>query len=661
MADRPRVLTMPAADARATTAIGHYLDWLDAERGLRLDTYEQLWQWSVTDLDAFWQSLFDHFGVVSDTRTGPALADASMPGARWFPDARVNYARHLLVDAHAGHENDHEVAVIAFSQTRERLVLTFGDLREQVARARAGLVRLGVRSGDRVAAYLPNIPETLVAFLATASLGAVWASCAPEFGPRSVVDRFSQIEPTVLLAVAGYTYGDKAVDRREEVAAIRAELPTLRHVVHVPYGEHPLDDSVAWDDLLREQGPLDFEPVPFAHPLCVLFSSGTTGKPKAITHGHGGLTLEHLKNQGFCWDLQRGDRFMWFSTTAWMMWNALVSGLLLGSAIVMIDGNPLFPDLEWQWRVAEESGATVMGVSPGFVMACRKEGVRPAATHDLSRIKQVAVAGSPLTVEGFEWLNEQFGDGVILNVASGGTDICSGMVGGNPLLPVYAGEMSGRLLGVDTRAFDPEGREVVGELGELVITTPLPSMPLGFWGDDDGSRYREAYFDMYPGVWRQGDWIRFTPEGTCVITGRSDATLNRGGVRLGTSEFYAVVEEFPEVVDSLVVHLEDPEGGPGELLLYVVLREGVEGTEGADTIGARVRAALKGGLSPRHIPDEVVVVPSVPRSRTGKKLELPVKRILQGRDPDTVASRDALVDATSLDAYIEHAARRASS
>jgi acetoacetyl-CoA synthetase len=462
----------------------------------------------------------------------------------------------------------------------------------------------------------------------------------------------------VLLAVAGYGYGAKDVDRREQVAEIRAALPTVEHVVHVPYGGNGLPDATSWDDLLAERGDLAFDPVPFAHPLCVLFSSGTTGKPKAIVHGHGGVLVEHLKNHGLSWDLHAGDRILWFSTTAWMMWNALVSALLVRASIVMIDGNPLHPDLRWQWQLAEQTGATLMGVSPGYLMACRKEGVRPAEEFDLSRIRQLGAAGSPLPAEGYRWVHEQFGPGVLLNVGSGGTDVCSGIVQGSPLQPVWAGEISGPCLGVAAQAFDEEGHPVVGELGELVITAPMPSMPVGFWGDDDGSRHRATYFEDYPGVWRHGDWIRFSEVGSCVIAGRSDATLNRGGVRLGTAEFYRVVEELPEVLDSLVLHLEDPAGGNGELLLYVELRPG---TELDDALRRRIAAALRTSLSPRHVPDAVVAVPAIPRNRTGKKLELPAKKILLGAALEDVASRDVLADPTSLDTFVRLAATRRAS
>ncbi|MGW5720077.1 acetoacetate--CoA ligase [Amycolatopsis sp. NPDC003865] len=633
------ILRPVAPDVRETTEIGRYLTWL-AERGRPFEDYAALHRWSVTDLDGFWTSIKEFFGVRFHSPATAVAGDRRMPGTAWFPGATLNYAEHALGGPGG------EVAVVAYSQTRDRAELTWDELRDQVARARAGLIRLGVGRGDRVAAYLPNIPETVVAYLATASLGAVWASCAPEFGARSVVDRFGQIGPRVLLTVAGYRYGAKDVDRRAEVAEIRAGLPTVEHVVHVPYGEYDLPDTLSWPELLTESAP-GFEPVGFAHPLCVLFSSGTTGKPKAIVHGHGGILLEHLKNHGLSWDLRPGDRILWFSTTAWMMWNALVSGLLTGASIVLVDGNPLHPDLAWQWRLAAETRATLMGASPGFLMACRKAGLDPAASHDLSALRQLGAAGSPLPAEGYHWVRDVFGPDVLLNVGSGGTDVCSGIVQGGPLQPVLAGEISGPCLGVDAKAFDEHGTEVVGELGELVITAPMPSMPVGFWGDDTGSRYRETYFDVYPGVWRHGDWIRFSREGSCVIAGRSDATLNRGGVRLGTAEFYAVVEELPEVEDSLVVHLEDPAGGNGDLRLYVVLRDAVLDAP----LREKIAAALKSSLSPRHVPDSITAVPVIPRNRTGKKLELPVKKLLLGARAGDVVGTDVLADPTALDAF----------
>jgi acetoacetyl-CoA synthetase len=639
------VLWTPPADVRETTEIGRYLTWLEHERGLVFESYEELQRWSVDDLEEFWASIWDFFEVKAHAPYTAVLASDAMPGAKWFPGARLNFAEHLV-----GEDDDAgEVAIVSRSQTRGPVDVTFAELREQIARARAGLERLGVGPGDRVAAYMPNIPETVVAFAATASLGAVWASCAPELGARSVIDRLAQLEPTVLLAVGGYGFRDRSIDRRDEVATIRAALPTLRHVVHVTYGEHELPAAVSWEELLAEPGPLEFLPVAFDHPLFVLFSSGTTGIPKAIVHGHGGILLELLKAHAFSWDLKPGGRLLWFSTTSWMMWNALVAALLVRSSIVMLDGDPGWPDLGWQWRVAEETRPSFMGVSPVFLMACRKAGLQPGRDCDLSSIRVFATAGSPLPGEGYRYVYEQLGPDVLLINGSGGTDVCTGYVGACMLTPVYDGEISGRLLGVAADAFDARGEPVVGSLGELVITRPMPSMPVELWGDTDGSLYRSSYFEMYPGVWRQGDWIMFTERGSCFVTGRSDATLNRGGVRLGTGEFYGVIEELPAILDSLVVHLEDADGGAGELVLFVVLADGVELD---DELHASICRELRSQLSPRHVPDMITAVPAIPRTLTGKKLEAPVKRLLRGEPADDVASRDSLLDPTALDTFV---------
>ncbi len=651
------VLWTPPVDVRKRSRVGAFMDWLGRTRGLSFAGYAELWQWSVTDLPGFWGAVWEYFDIRSDTPPSEVVADPVMPGARWFPGTRVNYAEHVLrmpgIAADAP-------AVLAYSQSRPPITLTADELREEVRRVRAGLRRLGVTAGDRVAAYAPNIPETYVLMLATASLGAIFSSCAPEFGTRSVVDRWRQIEPTVLLAVDGYQYGDKPVDRATEVAEIRAALPSLRHVVGLSYLDAeapPAPGAISWANLA---GPTDerlaFDRVPFDHPLYVLYSSGTTGLPKPIVHGHGGILIEHLKNLALQADLGPGDRFFWFSTTGWMMWNFLVSAPAVGAAIVMFDGNPGAPDLGELWRLAEESGMTYFGTSAPFLLACRKAELAPKDIADLSRLKGIGSTGAPLPAEGFRWVYEAVTDTAQLQSISGGTDVCTGFVGASPLLPVRAGEIPCRCLGAAVDAFDPAGNPVVGEVGELVITAPMPSMPVSFWNDTDGSKYREAYFDIFPGVWRHGDWITITEYGSCLITGRSDATLNRGGVRLGTSEFYSVVEGLDEVLDSLVVHLEDAEGGPGELLLFVVLHDG---RQLDDTLRTRINAQLRNALSPRHVPDQIYQVRAVPRTLSAKKLEVPVKRILTGTPAESAAAKGALANPESLTAFEELAATRA--
>ncbi|MGI5245377.1 acetoacetate--CoA ligase [Dactylosporangium sp. CA-139066] len=646
-----KLLWQPPADVLDRTRIGAFVRWLAAERGEAFEDYQALWQWSVDHPAEFWRAIWDYFEVISHVAPTATLADARMPGAKWFPGARINYAEHVLRMPGVG---DDEPIVLARSQTRGPVDLTAAELREQVRRARAGLRRLGVGPGDRVAAYAPNIPETFVLLLATASLGAIFSSCAPEFGTRSVVDRWLQIEPKVLVAVDGYRYGDKAIDRAGEVEAIRAALPSLEHVVRIGYLDPAANQD--WADLTAETDePLEFEAVPFEHPLYVLYSSGTTGLPKPIVHGHGGILLEHLKMLALHHDLGPGDRFFWYTTTGWMMWNYLVSGPAVGAAIVLVDGNPAHPDLGWLWRVAQESGMTYFGTSAPFLLSCRKDGLVPRDFADLSRLRGVGSTGAPLPPEGFEWVYEAVSENVLLASASGGTDVCTAFVGGVPLLPVRAGVIACRALGARIEAFAADGTPVIGELGELVITAPMPSMPVGFWGDADGSRYADAYFGTYPGVWRHGDWITIDESGACVITGRSDATLNRGGVRLGTSEFYSVVEGLDEVVDSVVVHLEDPEGGAGELLLFVVLRDGVALD---DALRARIARELRTALSPRHVPDQVFQVDAVPRTLSGKKLEVPVKRILTGTPIDRAAAKGALANPESLRYFADIRAAR---
>jgi acetoacetyl-CoA synthetase len=671
----PELLWRPPDGARGSTRLGRFLSSVERSRNLDLPDYESAWRWSVEDLEGFWSSVWEHFDVRASARPARVLPSRQMPGARWFPGAQLNYAEHALTT------DGPDPVIVAHSQARLPIELSANELRDQVNRARLGLQRLGVGLGDRVSAYLPNIPEAVVLLLASASLGAVFSSCAPEFGVQAVIDRFGQIQPSVLVAVDGYRYGARAVDRSSELLAIREGLPTLRETVTVPYlGSGNRLGSLTWDEFVNESGTeghgsssLEFEQVPFDHPLYVLYSSGTTGLPKPIIHSHGGILLEHLKALGLQSDIGPGDRFFWFTTTGWMMWNFLLSGLVVGSCIVLFDGDPGYPDLLETWRVAQRSKVSWFGTSAPFLMACRKAGLKPAECLDLTTLKAVGSTGAPLSAAGARWVYEAVAPAVMLSSISGGTDVCTAFVGGSPLTEVRAGEIPCRWLGSAVEAFDADGRPVVGSEGELVVTEPMPSMPIGFWGDFTGERFRAAYFETFPGVWRHGDWITLTDRGSCVISGRSDATLNRAGVRMGTAEFYSVVEEVQGVVDSLVVHLEDPEAGSDKLILLVVAPgvadSDVDG-EGAghgepeklipeqQTLEARIRAALRSKLSPRHVPDEIHVVSAIPRTLSGKKLELPVKRILSGEAPSKVASRDALVNPSALDDVAELATQR---
>ncbi|MCZ4499932.1 MAG: acetoacetate--CoA ligase [Marmoricola sp.] len=609
--------------------------------------YAALWQWSVDEVDAFWLAVWQWFDVPADGTPTVALAEDRMPGATWFPEVRLNYAEAVL--AMPGRADD-DVVVIGRSQSRDEVRLTAAGLRDLVGRIRTGLVAAGVGEGDRVAAYSPNIPETLALLMATASLGAVFSSCAPEFGTRSVTDRWSQIEPTVLVAVDGYSYGSKPIDRRAEVAAIRDALPSVGTLVWIGYldpAAEPPAGAITWADFTAAPGPLEFVRLPFGHPLYVLFSSGTTGLPKPIVHGHGGITVEHLKALGLQTGLGPTDTFFWFSTTGWMMWNYLVSALAVGATVVTYDGSPAHPGTASLWEMAAELGVTYFGTSAPFLLQCRKEGLVPREIADLSRLRGIGSTGAPLPAEGFRWVYDAVSSTAQLGSLSGGTDVCSGFVGSAPTVPTYAGEIACRCLGAAVAAYDGNGQEVIGSLGELVITRPMPSMPLGFWGDDDGSRYAAAYFEDFPGVWRHGDWITITERGTATITGRSDATLNRGGVRLGTAEFYTVVEALPEVLDSLVVHLEDDQGGAGTLVLLVQLNPGATLDE---SLARTIAGALRTSLSPRHVPDVLRAVPVLPRTLSGKRIEVPAKKILTGTPIDQAVARGALSAPEGLDA-----------
>jgi acetoacetyl-CoA synthetase len=646
--------------------------------------YQALWEWSVEQPGEFWTSIWDYFEVLGD-RGGDgarALIGDTMPDVHWFPGATLNYAQNALRTAWT----DPGRTAIAFSSERGGGgSLSYAELAAQVARVAAGLRSLGVGRGDRVVALLPNIPEAVIGLLATASIGAIWSSCSPDFGTRSVVERFAQIEPTVLIAADGYMYGGKKFPRADVVAEIVAGLPSLAGVVmvdllgtaeasppSVPQGVALLHWPILGTSLAGQDSPPqgkrprrlhyqrspEFEQVPFEHPLWVVYSSGTTGLPKPIVHGHGGIVLEHLKALALHMDLHPGDRFTWYTTTGWMMWNFQVGGLLAGTTIVLYDGSATYPETGKLWRLAADEKVSFLGVGAPYLMACQKAGIRPADSYDLSGLRAIGSTGSPLPPEGFTWVYDAVRKDLVLGSFSGGTDVCTGFVGPSPLLPVRSGIIPGRCLGAKVEAFDEGGTPVVGKVGELVLTRPMPSMPVMFWNDPDGTRYADSYFAEFPGVWRHGDWIEILPAkegeagGGCVIYGRSDATLNRGGVRMGTSEFYRVVESFPEIADSLVVDTGRL-GEPGRLVLYVALAsDGERAADGERTLGeelaGRIRDTLRRQLSPRHVPDEIITVPGIPRTLSGKKLEIPVRKILLGTpvaeaaDPSALANPEVL-------------------
>ncbi|MFP5317110.1 MAG: acetoacetate--CoA ligase [Acidimicrobiia bacterium] len=638
------VLYTPPPEVVAGCGLSRYQRWLAERRGLELRSYDELWAWSVADLDGFWASLWDWFGIRAATPYTQVLGRRAMPGAEWFTGATLNYADHAF------RRPDGETAVVFRSEHRPPEELTSGELRRRVAEVAAGLRELGVGPGDRVAAYAPNLPETLVAFLAAASLGAVWSSCSPDFGPTAVLDRFRQIEPKVLLAVDGHVFKGVVHDRRDVVGRLEAELPTLTASVTIP--NVGLDRrGLAFDELARPGAPFEPVPVPFDHPLWVLYTSGTTGPPKALVHGHGGILLEHLKSYALHMDAGPGDRFFWYSSTGWMMWNLLVSGLAAGATVVLYDGSPAHPDVGTLWRMAAEAGVTWFGTSAPYLQACAKAGVVPAEEADLSRLRAIGSTGAPLPADGFRWVYGHVKADVHLGSVSGGTDVCSAFVGACPVLPVRAGEIQCRCLGVDVAAYDAGGRPVVGEMGELVVRQPMPSMPVAFWGDDDGRRYGASYFETFPGVWRHGDWVTFTERGSCVIAGRSDATLNRGGVRIGTAELYRVVEAVPGVADSLAVE------AAGRLYLFVVLAPGVDLDDG---LRAAVNGRLRAELSPRHVPDRMVAVAAVPRTLNGKKVEVPIRRLLEGDPPEAVVNVDGLADPAALEPFLALARERRS-
>jgi len=624
-----------------------YRDWLE-RNDAHTEGYDGLWRWSVENLEDFWKSIWDYYSVTYEGRYERVLSSREMPEARWFEGARINFAEHVFSGRREG------PAVLARSEGGEGTETSWAELERLVGSVAATLSDMGVKEGDRVAAYLPNALEAVVAFLACASLGAVWSSCSPEFGAASVIDRFKQIQPAVLFAVGGYWYGGRWYDREGVLRTILSALPSVKKTIVVRTGSPPrAKGDLEWAEAASRRERLVFHRVPSSHPLWILYSSGTTGLPKPIVQSHAGILLEHLKELSLHNDLRPGDRFFWFTTTGWMMWNYLVGGLLHGAAAVLYDGSPGHPDMNALWELVEDMGVTFMGVSASYISACMKAGVNPGQNHSLSKLTGLGSTGSPLVPEGFEWVYGRVKEDIWLASLSGGTDVCTAFVGGCPTLPVYSGEIQCRCLGAKVEAFDEEGRSVLGKVGELVVTEPMPSMPLYLWGDKDGSKYRQSYFDLYPGLWRHGDWIEVKEGGTCIIYGRSDATIKRKGVRIGTAEIYRSVEALPEVVESLAV---DTEGRAGESVMFLFVVPDRRGALGKDLEG-KIKEKLRQDLSPRYVPDYVVRVAAVPRTLNGKKLEVPVKRIFAGMKPEAALSRDSLANPESVDEYVGLAGR----
>ncbi|MCM3389433.1 acetoacetate--CoA ligase [Ureibacillus chungkukjangi] len=642
------LLWEPSKEQIENSSITQFKNWVNEERDLSIQNPAELWKWSVDELEQFWESVWKYCKVKSHTPYEQVLEKRTMPGAKWFSGATVNYAEHVFRNSRADRP-----ALIFKSETVSNREVSWQELQEKTAMVRQYLISLGVKKGDRVVAYMPNIPETVIAFLACASMGVIWSVCSPDFGTGSVIDRFKQIEPTVLFAVDGYSYNGVIHHKLDSVGELQAELPTLTKTILFPYiqSENTIanDKTIYWDDMLQEKVELEFDAVPFDHPLWILFSSGTTGLPKPIVQGQGGIIIEHLKTLAIEQGIDQDDVFFWFTTTGWMMWNLLMAGLLTGGTVVLYDGSPAYPNINVLWDFADEAGITFFGTSAAFLNICMKTGVRPNENNSFSKLKAVYSTGSPLSVEGFSWGYENVKKDLWFVSASGGTDICAAFVGGCPVLPVYAGEIQARALGANVQSFTDEGQAVLNEVGELVITDPMPSMPLYFWNDQDNERYLESYFEMFPGVWRHGDWIKIDEKGSSIIFGRSDSTINRQGVRLGTSEIYRVVEALDEVIEGLVVDLEYLERS-SYLALFIVLKPN---TILSDSLKEMIKSEIKQKVSPRFVPNEIFEIKEIPKTFSGKKLEVPIRKILLGQPVEKVVNRGSVTNPDSLNYFIE--------
>ena len=650
------LLWSPSAQQIEASRLHDYQRWLARHRGVPVGSYDDLWQWSITDLDAFWQSIWDYGEVIGEGERQPALASRQMPGARWFPNARLNYAENVFRQASA----DWPAIIARTESTTGRgenasvREISWARLERDTAALAARMRAWGIAPGDRVASYLPNWPETVTAFLACASIGAIWSSCAPDMGPAVVLDRWRQIEPKLLLVTDSYCYSGKPHDRVEQVGELLAQLPSVQRIVHVPgpmQRQRVWPNCTLWADAIREPAPPSYERVAFEHPLWIVYSSGTTGLPKAMVHGHGGIVLMHKKTMMLQHDLRVGDRLMFLGSTGWIVWNLQVGALLTGASIVLYDGSPSWPELAALWRFLDQQGVTLFGCGAAYLTGCMKESLQPRRIAPLERLRAINATGSPLPVDAFRWVYAEVKRDIWLASISGGTDIATGFVACAPTLPVHAGEIQCPELGVAAYAYNEQGQPVVDQVGELVVTQPMPSMPLYFWNDPGNQRYLESYFDMYPGVWRHGDWIRFTRRRTSVIYGRSDSTINRFGIRIGTAEIYRVVEALPEVRDSLVVDLEYL-GRESFMPLFVVLQPAVELTP---ALTEKIKAEIRAKASARHVPNAIVQIQDVPRTLTGKKMEVPIRKLLLGADVHKVATPQAMQNPASLQFFIDYA------
>ncbi|QKY71075.1 acetoacetate--CoA ligase [Lentibacillus sp. CBA3610] len=646
------LLWEPSERRKQNSNIYDYMNWLNEHKNLHFNDYHSLWKWSVDELEDFWASIWEYFDILAEKPYETVLTSHQMPGAKWFPEAAINYTEHIFRN-----RDDDEPAIIHTSELRPTQEITWQQLYRDTAAMQQTLQSLGITKGDRVVAYVANIYESIVALLATASLGAIWSSASPDFGTQSVIDRFKQIEPKVMVTVDGYRYGGKDFDRTSVVENIQSELTTLEATIVIPYlNENPdtsrLKNVMFWDDAVAKSGTLTYEHVNFNAPLWVLFSSGTTGKPKPIVQSQGGILLEHLKALTFHADLGKDDRFFWFTTTGWMMWNFLVGGLLTGSTIILYDGNPAYPDKRMLWKFAQDTKMTVFGTSASYITACMKdEDLKPGEEFDLSHLESISSTGSPLPPEGFQWCYDNVKEDLWIASASGGTDVCTAFILGSPTLPVYAGELQCRGLGAKIESFDDNANPQIEEVGELVLTEPFPSMPIYFWNDEDGSRLRDSYFDVFPGIWRHGDYLKVTDRHTCVIYGRSDATINRGGIRIGTSEIYRAVDHVSEVSDSLIVDV--PKGdGDSCTPLFILMKEGKELT---DDVKKTIKSQIRTHCSPRHTPSGIYQAPDLPKTLNGKKLEIPIKKILMGKPVDEVVNKGSLSNQDSLDYFVQFA------